>query len=382
MGLHLTRPVVVQFSSMPASVRYGGAERVFGSFADELEQAGFTVHSCGLRPRDGQRRDPGYPISNIYWPFDTHRHGVVQRTLWHAIDTFALAAKRTVANIFDELRPDVVITHNLRGWGYAPWVVAGERGLPLVHVVHDYGLICNSSTLWRDGVCADVCKACHPRVTMTKRRWPGGNVVGVSRAVLSEYPRRGIQEFGDGVVVHPTAAAGEVQPARRPSTAGAPRILGFLGRVNEPKGVEALLKAVDGSDKELLLAGEGERDYVERLMAHAPANVRWLGWSDPQSLYDAIDVLVVPSAWLEPFGLIVVEAARAGVPVLIADRPGLIEAAHVSGARYATFAADDVDALRQALDRPLSSYRIGPTTVDQTNLVELIRGLAPKGKDA
>ena len=90
---------------------------------------------------------------------------------------------------------------------------------------------------------------------------------------------------------------------------------------------------------------------------------------------------VVPSVWLEPFGLIVVEAARAGVPVLIAERPGLIEAARVSGARYATFAADSVAQLRQALNRPLSSYHVEPAPIDHTNLVKLVSGLAREEKN-
>jgi hypothetical protein len=68
------------------------------------------------------------------------------------------------------------------------------------------------------------------------------------------------------------------------------------------------------------------------------------------------------------------------VPVLIADRPGLIEAAHVHGARHATFEANNVAALRQALDRPLSSYRVGPAITDQVDIIELISRLASERK--
>ena len=376
----MTRPyVVVQFSSMPPSAQYGGAERVVGSFADELEQAGFTVHSCSLRPRR-EHLWPGHPIDNIYWPFDDQRRGPVQRAFWHAIDTYTLASRRAVEKLVDELRPDVMITHNLRGWGFAPWVVAGERGLPLAHVVHDYSLICNSSTLWRGGTCTEVCAACRPRAKMAQRRWPGGRVVGVSKAILTEHQRRGLQNFQDGVVIYPTAAAHDVQPAPRPCSTGIPKTVGYMGRVSEQKGVEALLAAIQGTDKQLILAGEGERGYIERLRAHAPSNVQWWGWTDHRTFYDAIDVLVVPSAWLEPFGLIVVEAASAGVPVLIADRPGLIEAARVSGARHATFPSGDVQALRQALNRPLTSYHVEPTTTDQAGIIDLITGLASQRK--
>lgn len=372
--------VVVQFSSMDPSARYGGAERVVGSLADQLEQAGFTVHSCGLKPRGSANLGPGHPIDNLYWPFDGRRRGPAQRALWHAVDTFALASKRAVQKIVDDLRPDVVITHNLRGWGLAPWVVAGERGIPLVHVAHDYALICNSSTLWHGGACTDVCSACRCRVAMARRRWPGGRVVGVSMAVLFEHQRRGLHDFDCGTVIYPTAAAHDVQPVRRPQQTGAPKTVGYMGRISEHKGIEVLLAAVAGGDESLIVAGEGEPRYVERLKARAPEQAEWRGWTDHRSFYEAIDVLVVPSVWLEPFGLVVVEAARAGVPVLIADRPGLIEAARVSGARHVTFAAGDAQALREALDRPLSSYRVEPAKAKQANIIELVRRLASERK--
>lgn len=378
----MTRPcVVVQFSSMMPSARYGGAERVVGAFADELEQAGFKVDNCGLKPK-GSEHLAGYPINNVYWPFDGRRRRPLWRALWHAIDTFTLASRRTVEKIVDELRPDVVITHNLRGWGFAPWVVAGERGIPLVHVVHDYGLVCNSSTLWRGEVCADVCAGCRPRVAMTRRRWPGGCVVGASRAVLAENQRRlGLHDFDHAIAIHPTAAGHDLQPDRRAHSLGVPKTIGYLGRVSQHKGIEVLLAAIDGTGKNLIVAGEGEPGYVEGLMAGAHGNVQWLGWTDDhRSFFDAIDVLVVPSVWLDPFPLVILDGARAGVPVLIADRPGLIEAAAVHGARHATFAADNVEALRQALDRPLSGYQVEPATIDDADIIELVTELASKRK--
>lgn len=379
----MTKPcVVVQFSSMPPSSRYGGAERVVGAFADELEQAGFRVHNCGLKSRSAEPAEPGYPINNIYWPFDGPRRGVARRTLWHAVDTFTLSSRRTVQRIVDELRPDVVITHNLRGWGYAPWVVAGERGLPLVHVVHDYSLVCKASTLWHGGVSTDICPGCRPRVTMTQRRWPGGQVVGASRAVLSEHVSRlGLKDFDNSIVIHPTAVAHDLQAATRPLSTGIPKTIGYLGRLTEHKGVELLVAAIGGSAKKLILAGEGEPEYVERLLAGAGGNVEWRGWTDDhKSFFDAIDVLVVPSLWLDPFPLVVLDGARAGVPVLVADRPGLVEAALFHGARHATFPAGDVEALRQALDRPLSNYQIFPTTIEQADIIDLTTRLASERK--
>jgi glycosyltransferase involved in cell wall biosynthesis len=362
---------------MVPPAHYGGAERVVGSFAQELEHAGFQVHNRGLKPRGrGSDETPfseAHPISNVFWPFDGRQRGFAQRALWHAVDTFALLARATVEEIFDEVRPDVVISHNLRGWGYAPWVVAAERGIPLVHVVHDYSLLCNSTTLWNGGVCEGICAPCRPRVRATRRRWPGGQIVGVSRAVAAEHGiRGGLDDFNDVAIVHPIAAAARVAGTRQDRAGGVPSTVGYLGRLTDAKGVDVLVSAIEGTDKRLVVAGLGEGSFVDRLKGRGLGQVEWRGQADHAEFFDEIDVLVVPSVWLEPFGLVVVEAARAGVPVLIANRPGLIEAARASGARHSTFAPNDVEALRDALDRPLSSYQVDCAPEQPMGIAELI----------
>jgi glycosyltransferase involved in cell wall biosynthesis len=377
---------VLQLSTMVPPARFGGAERVIAWTTEELERAGMRVHNAGLRNRRAATGDDGaHPIPNVFWPFEGPRRGVVRRTAWHAIDSCTLAARRVVERLVDQVRPSVVVTHNLRGWGLAPWVVAGERDLPLVHVVHDYGLICHTSALWRGEACESLCRPCTVRRRATHRRWPGGSVVGVSRAVLDEHARLGADFVRGGLVIHPGAAATPVTAPhpRRVRREGTPCTLGYLGRIDDAKGLHVLLAALRGCSQRLLVAGSGEEAYVRSLRAGCGENVRWLGWAEPTALFQQVDVLVVPSLWKEPFGLVVVEAARSGVPVLIADRPGLVEAARWAGARYLTFPAGDIDALRVALVRSTADYRVQPAPERSAHLVDVVRraaeGRAPAG---
>jgi glycosyltransferase involved in cell wall biosynthesis len=273
--------------------------------------------------------------------------------------------------------PGVIITHNLRGWGFAPWIVAAERGIPLVHVVHDYSLLCNSATLWNRCACDRVCAPCIPRRDAARRRWPGGQWVGVSQAVLDEHERRGLGEMTrSALVMRPVAAAGvrELRMAPRPS--GVPKTIGYLGRMDDAKGLPLMLLATRTHRGEVLVAGNGDESYVDSLRSMSGPHVRWLGWVEPASFLDRIDVLVVPSAWREPFGLVVVEAARAGVPVLLADQPGLVEAACASGAQFATFRANDSDSLQLELGRDVATYTRSKPLHSATGVVDLIASLA------
>jgi glycosyltransferase involved in cell wall biosynthesis len=57
-------------------------------------------------------------------------------------------------------------------------------------------------------------------------------------------------------------------------------------------------------------------------------NVVFSGWLRGQDLQFAMDssrMLVVPSAWREPFGLVAIEAMMNARPVIVSDRGGLVE---------------------------------------------------------
>lgn len=362
---------VLQFSTMVPPAGYGGAERVVGWLSEQLEAAGLPVHNAGLSAR-GADEPQAYPIPNLYWPFDGASRGVVARSAWHLVDAVLLTGRARVEQIFDRVQPTVAVTHNLRGWGLAPWVVARERGVPLVQVVHDYGLICNTGTLWRGQPCDGLCAPCKLRARVAAQRWPGGQVVGVSRAVLDAQAAHGVELAEVAGVLHPVAAAASTSSATTRGRDGAIETLGFIGRITPAKGLDLLLEAMRGSTRRLLVAGAGEDAYVDELRRGAPTNVSWRGWVDPDEFFSEIDVLVVPSAWPEPFGLVVVEAANAGVPVLLADHPGAVEAAQASQARFATFVANERRGLVEALERPMSDYTTEAAPVAPLDLVSLI----------
>jgi glycosyltransferase involved in cell wall biosynthesis len=114
----------------------------------------------------------------------------------------------------------------------------------------------------------------------------------------------------------------------------------FVGRMDELKGgmhlIDALPKtqAAIGHALELTFAGDGprrgewERRARELASAHPSLAVRFTGWlqkDDVIALLDRADILVVPSLWPEPYGLVGVEAARRGVPAVAFDNGGIRE---------------------------------------------------------
>ena len=115
------------------------------------------------------------------------------------------------------------------------------------------------------------------------------------------------------------------------SHGGSLKVVGYVGRLVEEKGIEVLLKAwrmVLAVDPHavLIVAGKGKPEYEAKLKGMAAGNVRFLGQvEDPRTVYRASDLTVVPSLWEEPFGLVPLEAIACGSLPLVSDRGFLPE---------------------------------------------------------
>ena len=100
--------------------------------------------------------------------------------------------------------------------------------------------------------------------------------------------------------------------------------LGLLGQLAPHKGHEDALEALRqlGPRFELRVAGAGDDAYVRQLRHRAEGlPVEWAGFTPAPEFLAGIDVLLAPS-WEEPFGLVILEAMAAGVPVVATDAGG------------------------------------------------------------
>jgi D-inositol-3-phosphate glycosyltransferase len=138
-------------------------------------------------------------------------------------------------------------------------------------------------------------------------------------------------------VEHAFFSPGDRRGARRALRLGDQPLLVFVGRIQPLKGLDVAICALaqlDRPDAELLVVGgpsgrEGEAEY-ERCRGLAvdlglAGRVRWVA-PQPHHLlstyYRAADLVVVPSR-SESFGLVALEAAACGIPVVAAAVGGL-----------------------------------------------------------
>ncbi|MGI5424354.1 glycosyltransferase [Streptomyces sp. CA-179760] len=248
-------------------------------------------------------------------------------------------------------RPDVVHIHNVFPL-LSPAVLAAcaDAGVPAVATLHNYTQVCPPGTLQRDGRPCTACVGSTPLPAVRHGCYRNSRLATVPLAVSLSVNRRrwwsGVERFfcisaaqRDVLVragMPPERLAVKHNFVPEPGTCreGAGEHLLCLGRLAEAKGVRLLMAAWDevaasgGVGVPLVIAGSGPLEPEVTAWAAGRDDVRYVGLYDTAECQRAIAgavAVVAPSTWLEAFGLVVVEAMAAGVPVVAAGHGAFVE---------------------------------------------------------
>ena len=156
-------------------------------------------------------------------------------------------------------------------------------------------------------------------------------------------------------------------------------VIGFIGTIAPYKGCHVLVDAVNMiSSKDFTLKIYGREsdfpDYAAKLRHSAQNNVEFCGVFENSKMYevlDGIDILVVPSLWVENTPLVIYSAQAAGCPVIASDFPGMSEVV-INNENGFLFAPGDTTELAEKLlvlinDRTaLNNMRSAPVSVKST----------------
>jgi glycosyltransferase involved in cell wall biosynthesis len=346
----------------------GGEERVVEDLSRELAARGHSVSIATLEqpsappPEElaGARihtlRSTSYRV--------THSHQDTERR--HAPPAPDPETVLDLSRVLRRERPQVVHAHNWLVHSYLPLARGAKSALALS--LHDYGLICATKRLRRrDRLCSGPapvkCQLC-----ASEHYGPTKGLVAAAGVRSRESRlRRQVDAFlpvsstveelcrlpGDRSHVIPNFI-GELPPppAEDSRLAQLPRepYVFFFGDVIEDKGAWHLAEAYRALEDPppLVLVG---RCFIPELERRP--NVHVMGPWPHQLAIEALRrslLTVAPSLWPEPFGLVALEAAAAGKPIVASDIGGLRDIVR-DGETGLLVAPGDRAALSEALRR-------------------------------
>jgi glycogen synthase len=181
-------------------------------------------------------------------------------------------------------------------------------------------------------------------------------------AQLFDLPPERVRVLPNGIEAARWTATARAKATARAAIGADGPLLVYAGRLVHEKGVQTLLRSVRPLREthpglRLAVAGTGVHEPKLRAQARRLRIARavdWLGFvpeAELPALLGAADAVVVPSLY-EPFGIVALEAAIAGAPLVVAEIGGLRDLA-AAGVAATSFPAGDVDALTSAVGKLL-----------------------------
>ena len=314
-------------------------------------------------------------------------------------------AAREVLAAADAFQPDVVHVHNT-WFALSPAVMSRlARGrFPVVVTVHNFRTVCVNGLLMRDELPCELCVGTHPGHGVVHRCYRGSAVLSASAAMTIGVARRSgvwerdVRRFlvlddaavaplvaggipADLITVHPNfVPAGEARPAP-PSTS---TDIVYAGRLSPEKGIQVLLEAwrrvaPDGVTLHVYGDGPLRAELEQRAVPGVQFHGR-VSRDHVAAVLRSARALIFPSICREMGPLIPLEAAAAGLPILVSDLVGIAGCVEEAGAGW-TMAAGDAAALADRLRvlnddaeidrageaaRVLHGRRFGPETALRT----------------
>jgi glycosyltransferase involved in cell wall biosynthesis len=332
----------------------GGAETVVQVVKESLEKRGDEVFIITTKPWLGFKdliikRLKDYKIYYINgFYYNLNKIPKFLRLFWHVFDMFDVLSYFRVKNILKKEKPDLVITHCLKGVGFLIPLAIKNLKIKHIHTLHDIQLLHPSGLMFYGK--EKILGGLFAKIYQNFCRFLFGSpavVISPSRWLLNLHAERGF--FGNSkMIVMPNPA--EFAPT---SAAGRKRGDGFkflyVGQIEEHKGILFLIKAfklflensrdstppapplAKGGDiimPELIIAGDGAKFAEAKKLAGENKNIKLLGRKNREEVAELMrgaDCLIVPSLCYDNSPMVIYEAFVANLPVIGAEIGGISE---------------------------------------------------------
>jgi glycosyltransferase involved in cell wall biosynthesis len=330
---------ILNLSSLYPPHIVGGAEKSVALLAEQLASMGHQVAAACIEregvPKTMQNGVTVYrmPHGNSFWLEDWPGHSRGERAWQKIQQQWNTKIEAEFDRIVADFKPEIINTHSMVDISTLVWRAARKHGVPIVHTLRDYDMLCTNAAMFRRGhPCSHWHLGC--RIGNLSKLWTSkwvSAVVGVGQATLDVHLNHGFFKhlpperrlvIWNGAIVPDEAARARDSFDRSQQ----PMTFGYLGRINVEKGVDTLIDAfrrIGAGNWRVRIAGQAPDniEYFKKRAGDLP--IEFVGWADPFEFFRELDVLIVPSIWAEPLPRTILESYAIGVPVIGSNSGGI-----------------------------------------------------------
>lgn len=325
----------------------GGAERIVEIIASGLQADGHKVFIITTRPLFAnyktQHPEPStqHPAPNIHYLsaiyYNLNKIPKIFRLGWHACDLFDIGSYLKIKSILKKEKPNIVMTHNLKGIGYLIPQAIKNLGIKHIHTLHDIQLLYPSGLMIYNQekkinsplakIYARICQwlLASPDIVISPSSWL------MAMHTDSQFFKNSKR------IILPNPIANIFQTTHKNKENNTFKFL-YVGQIEKHKGILFLIKAFrklsDNLEKntcQLTILGNGTKIKEARKLALGSKYIKfksWAGQAEAIKNMQNSDCLIVPSLCYENSPTVIYEAAATGLPVIASRIGGIPEIIH------------------------------------------------------
>jgi glycosyltransferase involved in cell wall biosynthesis len=308
----------------------GGAELLCHDIVDGLEKLGHEIKVLSSKRGRMPRTGTDLPFLGCFPPVceEKELRKISSRLRWAAISRRNYSM---VARAICDVRPDVIYLHNLEWVTPSPLLAAVESGRKVALHAHNH----QYSELWKSAKKKSGGSVIHKFFKLSPVTGEA-KIIAISHFISNELLSAGFPK--DRVKVIYNGLPEELLNDTDSAFAREKKAV-FFGAVSYHKGVHIAIEAIGILKKKGLrlpleiIGKAGREDYLSELEALAKrldveGEINFIGplkREDISKRLRTVDIVLVPSLWEEPFGLVATEAMAAGAIVIGSNRGGVPE---------------------------------------------------------
>jgi len=368
----------------------GGAEQVVEAIANGLQEVGYEIFIITTETKKqknnlpsqagktkkqnsastAQDREKIYYLRGFY--YNLNKLPKFLRLFWHILDIFDIGSYWQVKSILKQERPEVVITHNLKGISYLIPRAIKSLKIRHIHTLHDIQLLHPSGLMiygqerkidsWLAKIYAGFCLWLFSATNI---------VISPSKWLMQEHTKRGF--FKDAkqiILLNPNPSFPPSFFTKKKELGGKIFHFFYVGQIEEHKGILFLIKVfkelineLNVNKFKLIIAGDGSKIEKARELARDNKVIKFIGKQETEVIMELMgkaNCLIVPSLCYENSPTVIYEALSVGLPVIASRIGGVVELIHNFGGILFTpnNKSDLMKKIKWAVKNPLELEKI------------------------